>query len=247
MWPATPRRWRPVLHVRCREGRVIVVIEPDVPDAFPTEAAVNDASRNSQYHSCCSPYRRATREALDVQRWPRASRPAKREARTPGRSPDVARVGLAVHHDVSPDEPELRFTVRVLHADVLCWSGSSRDHALAYSLTWPWLPPVVRVRPCSRARRRRSELSRPCSQGDHFRGRQVNRVEGPERFHWIRPSDSTENGIGHAYHRAPPFERRLRSLTLSLRSHDFARVQPPSSVSSRFSWSASRWPPRCSR
>lgn len=70
---------------RVREGTNIVLVEPDVADAFPTEAAVNEALRGILKTT------RAVRQsggltdkALDRDRRVRTSRPAKRKSRAAG-------------------------------------------------------------------------------------------------------------------------------------------------------------------
>jgi hypothetical protein len=71
---------------RIREGTNIVVIEPDVADAFPTEAAVNEALRGILNTTRAVRHTGGLPEkALDSHRRARASRPPKKRPRPSGR------------------------------------------------------------------------------------------------------------------------------------------------------------------
>ena len=70
---------------RIREGTNIVLIEPDVADAFPTEAAVNEALRGILNTTRAVRHTGGlTDKALDRGRRDRTSRPAKRKPRAVG-------------------------------------------------------------------------------------------------------------------------------------------------------------------
>jgi len=67
---------------RIREGTNIVVIEPDVADAFPTEAAVNEALRGILNTTRAVRHTGGLPEkALDLHRRARTSRSAKKRPR----------------------------------------------------------------------------------------------------------------------------------------------------------------------
>lgn len=71
---------------RIREGTNIVVIEPDVADAFPTEAAVNEALRGILNTTRAVRHTGGLPEkVLDLRRRARTSPPAKRNPRRSGR------------------------------------------------------------------------------------------------------------------------------------------------------------------
>ncbi len=70
---------------RIRESTNIVVIEPDIADAFPTEAAVNEALRGILNTTRAVRHSGGlTDKALDRDRSGRTSRPRKKRARAVG-------------------------------------------------------------------------------------------------------------------------------------------------------------------
>ena len=70
---------------RIRESTNIVVIEPDVADAFPTEAAVNEALRGILNTTRAVRHSGGlTDKALDRERSGRTSQPRKKRARAAG-------------------------------------------------------------------------------------------------------------------------------------------------------------------